>query len=86
MKEQVSVDESFVEKVEDELCSSGLWDCVDPIELCEIIINIFIAENPEMQRLKRLDEIFKRKITQCIGGKLGHYYLVNIELLESLDK
>jgi hypothetical protein len=62
------------------------WDQFDPefsyrstAEKIDVVIE-------EYDRLKRLHEIFKNKITLCVGGKLGHYYLVNIELLESLDK
>jgi Ribonuclease G/E len=59
MKEQVSVDDKFVDDVETELaCGHVAWDTIPATYICEAVIEVYKCST-EYQRLKRLDEKIK---------------------------
>lgn len=93
MKEQVSVDNDFVNKVMDIVGMGPIaWDTVNPAELCQAVIDVYLDSNDEIRRLKRLDENVKKLICDLKEGKLKsgkvtfNHVKLYIEDLESLDK
>lgn len=91
-REQVRVDDKFVDDVETELaCGHVAWDTIPATYICEAVIEVYKA-SPEYQHLKRLDENVKRRIAMhenqlpsgaaCSNTELN--ILARIEFLKSL--
>lgn len=98
MKEQVSVDNDFVNKVIDIVGMGNIaWDNVHPIELCQAVIDTY-KTTKEYERLKRLDDNVRKtiKMHQDHINVLESVYMGStqeclackdvVKLLESLEK